>query len=304
VNERPDLQTVSLTIQASSPWARLVGAILVAGGIFLGWWVSVWAHARLLRLEALKPVAALLESVNSLLDELKKIRDKIGVDIPGGKDNIQARLNLISESLSIKNLDKKKLLPYVPPSPMPDGQDSSTELQTFLTENGDRVAGLTILIRDGMNKVLQDWPPDSDKKRQAIMTALQKIYEKGYTKKNSTECEQLKTDVLKQYEVDKGVMTITPRKKEFVPPTHVTMQYLSWAISKLYAMGWFIWGVLTLLIGLTVLVFTNPGFGTWPDMVFCLPWGFGLPTGIDKLQQLGPSGIASTIGVSLPKLSS
>jgi hypothetical protein len=58
------------------------------------------------------------------------------------------------------------------------------------------------------------------------------------------------------------------------------------------------WGILTFLGGVAVLILTNPGFGTMLESIFCFFWGFGLPTGIDKLQQLSPSRLTTTIGMN------
>ena len=63
----------------------------MALGIFLAWWLSMWAHARLSRLEVLKPLAILQESPDSLLDELKKIKGTIGGEISGRKQNIEEK---------------------------------------------------------------------------------------------------------------------------------------------------------------------------------------------------------------------
>jgi hypothetical protein len=54
---------------------------------------------------------------------------------------------------------------------------------------------------------------------------------------------------------------------------------------------------LTFLGGVAVLILTNPGFGTMLELIFCFFWGFGLPTGIEKLQQIGPGGMATIIGM-------
>ena len=65
--------------------------------------------------------------------------------------------------------------------------------------------------------------------------------------------------------------------------------------------GWVTYLILVSLGGVAILVLREPGFGTWLDFVYCVFWGFGLPTTLDKLQQITPSGVASTIAVSLPK---
>jgi hypothetical protein len=302
VNERPELQTVNVILQASSWIAKLVGAVLVAFGIWLAWRAGVRARARLLRLEALKAVMALQESITSLLGELKKVKDRIGEDIPGDvKKSIGAKLDEISKSLTPEALDVKDCLPPATPRPYSGGPDTSANLKAHLTEQGKCVAALTILTRDGMNKVLEDWrPPLQDPKKQAIMKALQALNEKGFRIVDIAAAELEVKDVLKQY------YTETNRVADAASPPRIaplSSQYLSWEIGQIYTKGWLIWGVLTWLGGVAVLILINPGFGTPLDLLFCLFWGFGLPAGIDKLQQLSPASVASSIGVTVPKAS-
>lgn len=54
--------------------------------------------------------------------------------------------------------------------------------------------------------------------------------------------------------------------------------------------------------GIAILILNNAGFGTAMDFVFCLFWGFGLPVTMDKLVQLTPAGVATPLGISLPKV--
>lgn len=60
-------------------------------------------------------------------------------------------------------------------------------------------------------------------------------------------------------------------------------------------------GLLLILAGAAVLIVPNAGFGTVIDLLFCLSSGLGLARAVDKLQQINPSAVASSFGVSLPK---
>jgi hypothetical protein len=145
-----------------------------------------------------------------------------------------------------------------------------------------------------VNKVLEDWKPPFAH-RAAIIKALTTLNEKGASVIDRPTGEQAVKDILRQYNADITRQFDAAGPGVISPPT---TQHLSWEIGQLYAKGWLIWGTLTLISGMSVLILTNPGFGTALDFVFCFFWGFGLPTGIDKLQQLSPTGIATTIGMS------
>jgi hypothetical protein len=301
INERPELQTVNFTLQVSSLLAKLLGALLVSLGVGLAWWVSVWARARLLRLEAQKPVAALQESINVLVGDLDQIKAKIGKEIPNddSKTSIRTKLNEISKGLTTEALDEADYLPPRIPRPFSGGPDTANKLKEYLTKRGDCVDGLTVLIRDGMNKVLLDWGHPS-KPQEAIIDALRTLNEKGDSITDRPTAEQAVKDALQQYlsKLDPKIEFDASAPGLINPPT---TQYLSWVIGQIYAKVWWIWGILTFLGGLAVLILRDPGFGTGLDLLFCSFWGFGLPTTMDKLQQLSPSGIATTIGMIQPK---
>ena len=297
VNERPELQTVNVTLHASSFVSKIAGAVLIAFGIWVAWWAGVWARARALRLEALKPVAALQESISSLRGELEKIQEEICRDIPGDRGkSIQAQLDEIDKSLAPEALDARDFLPQATPKPWQGSTDASAKLKEYLTRQGDWVAGLAVLVGEGMKKVVVEW--EDANQREAILTALQTLNEKSNSVTDRAKGEEVVRTVLAQYNTKLKRSFDPSGPRAFAPPT---MRHLNWEIAQLYTKGWLIWGILTWLAGLAVLILPNPGFGTLLDLVFCAFWGFGLPAGIDKLQQLGPGGIATTIGVTLPK---
>lgn len=296
VNERPELQTVNVTIQVSSLWAKILGAVLLALGILLAWWLSVRAPRRLLRLEALKPVAALQETINALLGELDHIKDKLGQEIPGDSwKSIRERLNKINQSLTIPALEK--YLPAEIPKPYSGEQDKAGELKKFLAAQDNCVACLTLIVRDGMNNVLKDWPNHKNE----ILAALTTLNEKGESVTESTTIEQIKKEVTEAIEhyhsttTKPGISSDAAVHGVIAP---LTSQAISWQIKEISTIAWGIWGLLTFFVGLAVLIMNNPGFGTTLDLIFCFLWGFGLPTGIDKLQQLSPSGVATNIGIT------
>jgi hypothetical protein len=295
VNERPELQTATVNLHVSSLLAWITGAILLGIGIFSAWWTGVWARARLLQLEALKPVAVLHESITALQDELKDIKKKIDAD-DSWDDGIPSELKTIDYSLTTNELDKHDLLPKTTLNPWSGNTDTSTKLKDFLSGRGEGVSGLSVLIQDGMKNVLKDWKDPT--KHEAIIAALDALNKKGKTTNNRTKGEDSVRAVLNDYNLQVG-RQFDPSGPQVISPPNT--QYLSWEIATLYTKGWLIWGAITFISGAVVLIITIPGFGSLLDLVFCLLWGVGLPTAVDKMQQLTPGKIATSIGLSLPK---
>jgi hypothetical protein len=113
--------------------------------------------------------------------------------------------------------------------------------------------------------------------------------------------EQGVPNVRQQYQAERAALNIAadPALLQVAPPT---VQQLSWQIARLSRLVWLVWGGLTLVGGVMALILPNAGFGTALDYFFCLIWGFEIPTTVDRLQQIGPGGIASSIGVVLPRV--
>jgi hypothetical protein len=63
---------------------------------------------------------------------------------------------------------------------------------------------------------------------------------------------------------------------------------------------WLLWAGISVLTGLAILVFQNPAFGTPFDLVTCALWGLGISVIGQQASQLTPSGIASTVGITIP----
>jgi hypothetical protein len=61
---------------------------------------------------------------------------------------------------------------------------------------------------------------------------------------------------------------------------------------------WLLYGVLTALSGLAVLILSNPGFGIPLDFIFAFFWGFGLPTTVGAL---APGSATSALNISVAR---
>jgi hypothetical protein len=299
VDERPEVQALTVTLHASSWLAQLAGAILLMLGVGLWWWVNVWNRARLLRLEALRPVAVLRQQIAALRTRLGQAPDQ-----HLNATTLDSTLAEIDGSLTTSALDDKTLLPPLPPG---FGGDVSAALKEFLTVAANRVTGMSVVVRDGIEVLWRDWRDASGANaaaaRQAVRDAVKQLDEQGARVANETQARELVKTQLAAY--NNARATALHIAADSIPEPRegprVTVQELNWEIGRLHKLGWLLWGVLTVLSGVWGLVLSNAGFGTAFDLLFCLFWGFGLPTTVEKLQQVAPSTIAASAGVTLPK---
>lgn len=296
VDERPEAQALTVTVHASSWLARVIGVIALALGVALWWWANVWVRARLLRLEALKPVAVLREQIRVLRERLGRAPAR-----ELAATNLDAKLAEIDSSLTTSALDRNNRLP---PPPATLGGDTSTALKEFLMQQAGRVTGIGVVVRDGLERLWREatgGPAAGDPAvNAALRTAVARLDKEGADVAGEPEANTLVKDVLATYNAAKA-KAIAADALPLPPSEPVTMQELTWEIGRLHKRSWLLWGVLTVLTGAWALVFANAGFGTIFDLLFCLFWGFGLPTTLEKLQQVTPGAIATSAGVTLPK---
>ncbi len=298
VNERPELQTINVTLQASSSCAKLTGTGLLFIGILVAWVTGEWGRARLLRLEALRPVAVLRKSVEALVDEIKHAPEIADVEL---KDTKAALMN-IETSLKEEELDSLNLLPPKVPDPRNSVADTTPKLKDHLDKNSQLVDCLTVVICDGMRTLWSAWNETlSLDIKEKIKKALRELNLVGGEVRpngiiNRAAVEPKVKAILEAYRTSRGLMA-DPTRKEIKEPT---VLQVNWQIARLFELQWLVWGILTFLVGVAMLIVTKPGFGAPLDFLFCLLWGFGLPTGIDRLQKLGPGDIATTIGIHSP----
>lgn len=295
VNERPEVQTINVTLNATSWLMWLLGLVLLVLGTRLGLWSNVWARARLLRLEALKPVRALQATVVALSRALAA-----APPIPDAQPTqLLKKLKDFNDALTDEALDREGVLPPKQPRVGGGAPDTGAKLREYLEKLGRRIAGFTIVVREGMEKLWADWERDKNDTAKAslIKTALQRLDIEG----TEVADEGAATTLVQSARVD--YHTAAGRQADFAAITvgGPTFEEVTWEIGSIERRLWSLALVLIVLGGAAVLIYQNAGFGTFLDLIFCFFWGLGLPIGADRLQQLGPGGIASTIGVSIPK---
>lgn len=298
VDERPELQTVNATIQASSWPVMLIGALLLLAGIYVAWWNSAWARVRIQRLEALKPVALLRQSVAAVRKDLEA-RPEPAPDPVDARE----RLAAIDAALTERELDDHGCLPPAFPAAYGSISDTAAKLKEYLEARGKILAAVAVIVRDGM-RVL--WAEHTPKPAPEVEELLDKsLGALDALAATTTSAEQAKPEVdkiLAAYTAAKAKALKIAADAQALDRAPWLLAEVNEEIARLQSRGWLLWGAVTFLAGFGILILRDPGFGTSIDLLFCLFWGLGLPTAGEKLQQATPGTIASSIGVSLPKV--
>lgn len=293
VDARAEASAKSLEVNSSSSVRRLAGAGLIVMGVMLAWWLTEASRARFERLTALVPFTAARKRIEVLLARLDKARTEAGVEL----SRLRTEYEQLTDRLSEAELDQARLLPS--PLPLP-WKAEQADAKAALKEWDDAIGGLHVLVRDGVEALLARWrnSPAGDP-RDKVVVALQLLDEPA----------QAATEVKANALITKALATLAPLQpgaqgdlRSVAPATSAKslLQRVTTEIKSLTLSVWIAYGLLVSVGGIAVLIIANPGFGTLLDFIYCLFWGFGLPVALDKLQQLSPSGMATTIGIGSP----
>jgi hypothetical protein len=305
-SEKPDGDTLNLTIYGTTLCRQLIGALLILAGVVCAWIVSTWSRSRLDRAQSLLPAALLAERVTILQQKLANAPPDTDED--DRKETTRA-LNALAKGLSETGLDGKNYLPRALPNPFVGLGPNIDGYKQFLADAGTKVALLDLLVDDGFVAVWKKiQPPPDAKTRQAVHTASKaldaKILEDPLpsTKDLITFIES----TLKQLNDDlaaghPGTAAALAAQQRPIQPR--SLEQIVVEIRNLSALTWIVFGILATAVGVHILVIGNLGFGLPADYFTCLFWGFGLPISAQQLVQSTIGSVGTALGVTVPKTS-
>lgn len=296
VDARAETSAKSLEINSSSSGRRWVGAGLIVVGVMLAWWLTEASRARFERLTALVPFTAARKRIEVLLARLDKARTEAGVDL----SRLRTEYEQLTERLSELELDQARLLPS--PLPLP-WKTEQADAKAALKEWDDAIGGFHVLVRDGVEVLMVHWRDAvTDEARKRVVKALKHLDAPGgaatEVKANALIAEALAMLAPPQPDAQSALRSPAPATS--TTPAKSLLQRVTTEIKSLTLSVWIAYGLLVSVGGIAVLIIANPGFGTLLDFIYCLFWGFGLPVALDKLQQLSPSGMSTTLGIGSP----
>jgi hypothetical protein len=281
-----------------------LGVLVILIAVVLSWLVFRLIQQRINRTRMLLPIARLQVQVRSLQARLDKTLEETRTSSP----RTQSALQKLSERLTVTDLDSRNLLPPRIPLPKQNPFDSAPYEQ-FIKLIGDWITFVgDVIIGSGFERLAR---LASGKPQDAVNTAAKELDElvpdtntipdspppdrKASLAAISTALDRLPPPFL-NVGTDKKV-TVEPEPE----PTLAT-DSLRVDINVLSLAVWAAFALVTTALGVYVLIYNNPGFGTLGDFLVCAFWGFGLPTGAQQLTQLTAASVSTSLDISVPKM--
>lgn len=294
--EKPETQAVSLNIYSSSFEAKVFGFLLILLGVVAAWVTKIFASNRLTRDQELLPVTLLRRRVEELQSDLANLPAVFQPATPGvGQDITQ-----LLQALTPANLEAQHFIHPATPSPFATPVDSAG-LKSFLADRDTKVNLLTVLVEEGIKPAVQmatrpgARPTDND-----VLAALARI--DALRGQNPLPSEAQSRATITQQILPNLAGTIVVAAGAGQPTATlarpVSFDRLQVEITGLNVLVWGAAALLSALVGLIVLILNNPGFGNVVDYIYCVFWGFGIPTAV---QQLTSNSAVSALGISLSK---
>lgn len=292
VDARPEAKPVTLEATSSSTAARLGGAALIVLGVLAAWQLTVFSRARFDRLSVLKPATAARARIESLLARLDKVRSATGIDLP----QLRSQYIALADGLSEYALDRDGLLPGLWP---PIWRTDVPDLKPRLLALEQPIAGLTVVVGSGAEVLAPLWTAAQAAADRANVEAGLRLLDVPADAATEAKAQALVALAISRASPPPpGVQSAAQQRTQSAA---LLLERISSEMQSLSAGVWLAYLMLVSVAGTALLIVNNPGFGTLMDMVYCLFWGFGMPVTLDKLQQISPAGVSTSLGISLPK---
>jgi hypothetical protein len=294
--EKPETQSVTLNIYVSSLLAKLVGFLVILVGVVLAWLTKVYASNRLTRDQELLPMTLLRQRVEGLQSEVADLPVPYQDAIPGISGDLKRLLN---NDLTPATLDGNHFIHPATPTPFNTLAIDSAGYKSFLSDRDTKVNLLTVLLEEGVGPAIGMASRGATQPN--IVAAIRKVdLLRGQNplpsevQARATITQQILPELAGTIVAASGAGA--PVKPELAAAT--SFDRLLVEISGVNLLVWGVTALLTSLVGLVVLILNNPGFGIPLDYVYCVFWGFGIPT---VIQQLNAGSAMNAMGVSVPK---
>jgi len=291
-NDRPEGETVSVTVAVTNPWVSGTGVALIGIGVGLSYLFSTFLRHWIRRYELLMPAVELRATIDSLRGRIA------GLSEFPSMPNVSQRMNDLDMALSDNELVRKGL-PAPNPSFVQILAGDTSGLTTHVEEQRLLLNAIWIIVDEGLESLaeLRDElkPPTTP---QDFSTAFQKQWDtldRLATHTSALSHDTLRASIaasLQAYRV-----AVMPDPAGQLAPAHAMMQRLAalrrsvrtpsirdpialrYRIERYQEWGWIFVIFLTVFTGFYLLIFKNTGFGTMGDLIDCFLWGLGLPAG-------------------------
>jgi hypothetical protein len=296
--QKPDGEVILQNIDLSSFLLKLLGVVAIGVGVYLAWWSKIWARARFERDQALMPAIVMRAQLRALQQVLQQLREPYRA----APTNLNQSITTLLGELDDAELDRRGFLPPRFPSPYGYTVDAAG-YKAYLEARNPKIQLFSALTRQGIVR--------AEAEDNGTLTAAQQTQVAAAISDIDRICT-----ALPQPAADQALALVQPiltnlhnalhpppanaAPAEPPPPPNPAREYevLSLEMQSISKGVWLLYGVLTALSGLVVLILNNPGFGVPVDLVFALFWGFGLPTTVGAL---APGSAATALNIPIAK---
>ena len=290
-DSRSESKVFPLDVLSSSLCIQVLGGVVIVGSVLLAWFVNVRGRLLISRLSALQIATVAREKIEGYLlnvHDFERVTDlKFKL--------LEPSMVRAGKALTEKTLGEEGALP----SAMSYYKAfDDTKFKAAMATAEAIVKAVAILVHDGV-EVLRTRceAADDNALRDRIKQAAAKL---------DVDVESLKDEAEARSAVNAALAVLNPAtlgadEWPKVLQAQRESERIVAQIELANRSAWLVYLLLISVAGIATLILRSPGFGTWLDFAYCVFWGFGLPTATDKLQQLTPTGVATTIGVTLPK---
>jgi hypothetical protein len=296
--QKPDGETILQSLDLSSFIVKLLGVIVIGLGVFLAWWSKVWARARLERDQALMLAVVMRTQLRSLQQILSQLRQPYRA----APTNLNNSITVLLGELDDTVLDEHKFLPPKFPNPYGYSVDAAG-YKAYLEARNVKIQIFSTLTRQGVALAeAEDNGTLTAQQQVLIVTAISDIDRICSNAPQPTADQALLLVRQILTNLHNSLFPPPPGAPLAAPvlPAIPAREYelLSIEMQSISKGLWFLYGILTALSGLVVLILNNPGFGVPVDIVFAFFWGFGLPTTIGAL---APGSAATALNIPIAK---
>jgi type II secretory pathway pseudopilin PulG len=302
-NDKPAGESANLTIYVTAWYWQVAGFVIILLGIAAAFYFMTFLRQRLAR-EQLLMAAVILRAA---VDALSRVLSRLNPPVP--TPNIKTKFNDLDEALSDEKLEEHGL-PFASPLPWqsPGAATNVDTFRTYIAPVSAWVTALQTIVRTGVVPLVKR-KDEFVATNGALNAAQQAAFDNALGALDRLAGPGSAPDAAIlvgniKIQVDAFATTLPPiplagprgpgaaAVQATRSPKQLRMRI---ALDGLLAWGFI--GTVTALAGTYILVFSNPGFGTCLDLLGCLLWGLGLPTGT-LLASTTTSSIATTLNVS------
>jgi len=302
-----DTQPIELTVQQTFLRWQALGVAAIIAGVVVAWLITIFARSRIARDQALMPALLLQER----LQALQAVEAGFPAVLKAKTTLSGSAIAQLIAGLNADALDQQNFLPPTTPGFGPSAT-KTTEYQAFLTTVSTKAGDLDIIVSEGLKLLAARWTQGMDP---ADLAALEQAFSTidGLSGNLLLDPQTLRTQVVAaltafnnahQNRVNvaraqgvniqaETIQPAAPGQRSFVA-VRLEVQTITWLF-------WLVWGLLSVVIGTTVLILPAPGFGSAIDFVRCSLWGFGLPVAGNSIQNLTMGSLNTQLGVSVAR---